>query len=319
MYSFIELLRALAALLITNSHFDGVYPWEISWGGCPGVSLFFAISGFLLVKSVQRESFLPWWAKKVIRLYIPLTLVNVVTVLLGFRKASISLFLFPITINLWYVPAVSFLYILYYFVLHKLGGMQEAKVKAVAFVAVIYVIVYFFSFKDVFFVEKEIIFRLLYCFSAMMLGSIIYEKKNHENIKSMRCLWLLLGVASCGGFLIMKLLMNRVLLFIKLQFMTQIFSVTFACFMMLAGLGYEQKIQELMKTWIGRILAMISRCSLEIYLVQFAIIGVFKGVVFPLNFVLIVGVIIISAEVIHRLSVVVERKAVLFLLKSINS
>ena len=26
MYSFIELLRALAAMLITNSHFDGVYP-----------------------------------------------------------------------------------------------------------------------------------------------------------------------------------------------------------------------------------------------------------------------------------------------------
>lgn len=37
MYSFIELLRALAAMLITNSHFDGVYPWNISWGGCPGV------------------------------------------------------------------------------------------------------------------------------------------------------------------------------------------------------------------------------------------------------------------------------------------
>lgn len=36
MYSFIELLRAIAALLITNSHFDGVYPWDISWGvsGC---------------------------------------------------------------------------------------------------------------------------------------------------------------------------------------------------------------------------------------------------------------------------------------------
>ena len=41
MYSFIELLRALAAMLITNSHFDGVYPWNISWGGMPrGISVF---------------------------------------------------------------------------------------------------------------------------------------------------------------------------------------------------------------------------------------------------------------------------------------
>jgi peptidoglycan/LPS O-acetylase OafA/YrhL len=33
MYEFIELLRAVAALLITNSHFDGVYPWNSSRGG----------------------------------------------------------------------------------------------------------------------------------------------------------------------------------------------------------------------------------------------------------------------------------------------
>lgn len=32
-YFFIELARAIACMLITNSHFDGVYPWDISWGG----------------------------------------------------------------------------------------------------------------------------------------------------------------------------------------------------------------------------------------------------------------------------------------------
>ena len=100
MYSFIELLRALAAMLITNSHFDGVYPWNISWGGCPGVALLFTISGFLLVSSVKKKDFLPWWSKKVIRLYIPLAIVNIITVIIGFRSASVSLFLFPIMINL---------------------------------------------------------------------------------------------------------------------------------------------------------------------------------------------------------------------------
>ena len=113
MYSFVELLRAFAAALITNSHFDGVYPWNISWGGCPGVALFFAISGFLLVKSVSKEHFFPWWIKKVIRLYIPLTIVNIITVLVGFRKPSVLLFLFPIN-TLWYVPVIAILYIPYY-------------------------------------------------------------------------------------------------------------------------------------------------------------------------------------------------------------
>ena len=85
MYSFIELLRAIAAMLITNSHFDGVYPWNISWGGCPRVALFFTISGFLLVSSAKKQDFFPWWSKKVIRLYIPLTIVNIITVIIGFR------------------------------------------------------------------------------------------------------------------------------------------------------------------------------------------------------------------------------------------
>ena len=61
MYSFIELLRALAVLLITNSHFDGVYPWDISWGGCPGVAIFCLISGFLLVNGGSDHNFFPWW------------------------------------------------------------------------------------------------------------------------------------------------------------------------------------------------------------------------------------------------------------------
>lgn len=129
MYSFIELLRALAALLITNSHFDGVYPWNISWGGCPGVSLFFMISGFLLVKGVRNSAgFLYWWFNKVIRLYIPLTVVNLLTVLIGYRQASFMLFLFPISINLWYVPAIAMLYLFYYFALNKWGGVQDTAI-----------------------------------------------------------------------------------------------------------------------------------------------------------------------------------------------
>lgn len=125
MYSFIELLRALAAMLITNSHFDGVYPWNISWGGCPGVALFFLISGFVLVKSVQKEKFFPWWLKKVMRLYIPLSIVNIVTVLIGYRTPSIMLFIFPININLWYVPAITVLYIAYYLIIRKLNGGEK--------------------------------------------------------------------------------------------------------------------------------------------------------------------------------------------------
>lgn len=301
MYSFIEILRAIAVMLITNSHFDGVYPWDISWGGCPGVSLFFVISGFLLVSSVKKQDFFLWWIKKIIRLYIPLTIVNVITVIIGFRSASISLFLFPIMINLWYVPCVAVLYIPYYMLLKKaIGGGY--RVCAILLTVVAYIGLYFVRFRNEFFVEPEVWFRALYGFIAMLIGSLIYDNRESKLIKSKRLLSLLMAAFMCGSFLIMKLLMNRVSILIDFQFMTQVFGVAFAAFMMLAGIGYEEEIEKLMGTMIGKPIEIISKCSLEIYLVQFAIIHYMKKAVFPINFVAIVLSITGTAFVIHQVS-----------------
>ncbi len=302
MYSFIELLRALAAMLITNSHFDGVYPWNISWGGCPGVALFFLISGFVLVKSVQKENFFPWWLKKVIRLYIPMSIVNLITVLIGYRTPSIKLFLFPININLWYVPAIAILSILYYFILCKLRGYR---ILAIVLAAVIYIVAYIARYRNEFFVEPEVGFRLLYGYIAMMIGSLIFDHKDNEKVKSRRAMQLLLGVASCGGFLFMKLFLNRVPMLMRFQFMTQVFGVAFAMFMMLAGLGYEQRIQVFMKTRIGKVVEFVSTCSLEIYLVQFVIIAYLKRIVFPVNLIVIGAIILVAAYMVHKVSQII--------------
>ena len=302
MYSFIELLRALAVLLITNSHFDGVYPWDISWGGCSGVAIFFLISGFLLVKGCSEYNFFPWWKKKVMRLYIPLTLVNVVTILIGFRTASISLFVFPIGINLWYVPAISIFYIFYYFIIRKFRS-DIYKIVTIFFIIVIYAINYVMQYRNEFFVEPELTFRLLYGFTAMLIGSLIYDHRNSNTFKTKRIMWLILGIGSCGGFLFVKLFINYgFLIFIKIQFITQVFGVAFALFMLLAGIGYENDIRKLMKTWIGKILRKVSTYSLDIYLVQFVIIYYLKNIIFPINFILITVLIFLSAMILHSLS-----------------
>lgn len=307
MYQFIELLRALAAMLITNSHFDGVYPWNISWGGCPGVALFFLISGFVLVKSVQKENFFPWWLKKVTRLYIPLSIVNLVTVLIGYRTPSISLFLFPININLWYVPAIAVLYIVYYFILRKFRG-GGYRILAIMLTSIIYIVTYIVRYRNEFFVEPEIGFRILYGFVAMMIGSLIFDHKDSDKLKLRRVIWLLLGVISCGGFLFIKLFINRVPILMRFQFMTQVFGVAFAMFMMLAGLGYEKEIQTFMGTRIGRVVELISSCSLEIYLVQFVIIMYLKEMIFPINLIAILLVIVGVAYIVNRLSNLAYRK-----------
>lgn len=48
-FLFIVMIRALAACIITNAHYRGVYPTDlIANGGLLGDVLFFAVSGFCL-------------------------------------------------------------------------------------------------------------------------------------------------------------------------------------------------------------------------------------------------------------------------------
>ena len=152
---------------------------------------------------MSKESFPKWWIKKVIRLYIPLTVVNIITILIGFRRASVSLFLFPVGINLWYVPVISVLYIPYSFIVRAdntdirriRGGYRGI---SIFFALIVYVILYLVRYRDEFFVEPEIIYRVIYGFIGMMIGSFMYDKK--ELYKSDNALFfMIMSIFCCGG------------------------------------------------------------------------------------------------------------------------
>jgi peptidoglycan/LPS O-acetylase OafA/YrhL len=72
------ILQCLAALLIANSHLEGLYPrsWMAA-DGLIGNSLFFFLSGFGLMKSGQKSnrSFLNYYLRRIARIYPALWLV----------------------------------------------------------------------------------------------------------------------------------------------------------------------------------------------------------------------------------------------------
>jgi peptidoglycan/LPS O-acetylase OafA/YrhL len=274
---------------------------QLTGGGCPGVALFFTISGFVLVKSVEKSNvFFKWWSKKILRLYTSLTIVNIIIVLLGYREPSLLLFVFPIN-SFWYVPAITLLYIPYYVIVKNLNR-RRCRIIAFFLAIVLYFSLYILRYRESFFVEPEVGFRLIYGFIAMMIGSIIYDEYNSERKSKSGSLWILLAVMSCVGFLASKIMMGRVEFVMKIQFITQVFGVAFATFSLMAGNSYEKQIQQFMKKKMGRLLSIISTCSLEIFLVQFAIIDFFKPLTFPVNFVLIIVGITGISYLIHLFS-----------------
>ena len=61
-------LRILAMILITNSHFGGIYPKSsMAFGGLLGNIIFFAVSGYCLADI--KEPFGKWYPKRLLRIY----------------------------------------------------------------------------------------------------------------------------------------------------------------------------------------------------------------------------------------------------------
>lgn len=58
MYVFIDILKTIGAVLITNSHFDELYPYKImSTGGALGNAIFFLVAGFCLSHKIEGTLF----------------------------------------------------------------------------------------------------------------------------------------------------------------------------------------------------------------------------------------------------------------------
>ena len=98
MYQFIVILRAIACILITNSHQEEIYPIRIlASGGLLGDVIYFAISGYCLY-SIAQQSFGRWYFKRLKRVYPPVWITAGTFILNGVYVAvSTKRVLSPIT------------------------------------------------------------------------------------------------------------------------------------------------------------------------------------------------------------------------------
>ena len=117
-FLFIVLIRALAAMVITNAHYTGIYPTDlIANGGLLGDVLFFAVSGFCLANT--QGSFRKWYLKRFVRVYIPSWVITIIYIFLGFYVVSdwkdfVVFFVWP---THWhFVASIILLYIPLFFV-----------------------------------------------------------------------------------------------------------------------------------------------------------------------------------------------------------
>ena len=121
MIFFITVLRALAACLITNAHYTGIYPIEIiANGGLIGDVLFFAVSGYCLYNvkyELSPKGFALWYGKRLWRVYPPVILMTLIYMLAGYyslkEQNAFWWYVYPTYYH--FVASIIILYIPFFF------------------------------------------------------------------------------------------------------------------------------------------------------------------------------------------------------------
>ncbi len=314
-FFFITLIRALAAVIITNAHYTGIYPSDlIANGGLLGDVMFFSVSGFCLAN--PKISFGKWYLKRLWRIYAVVWVITLIYVLLGAYEVNtwvdgLKWFAYPTKYH--FVASITLLYIPLYFVARyvKLTKKNFAILSLGLLMAqlALYFTVYDTTYYHIDTVREPMIEFLF--FLAMLLGLFFrteYSGHSDHIPKSGwkgqdLMLWLLLLVLM-GVYFASKLLFVKKASLSEWQIMNQV--VLFITLICLFNRAYsiEDKLKKWSKKKSWRVVEFLSDHTLEIYCVQYVIINKVRllELFFPLNWLLLTASILLTATALRWVS-----------------
>lgn len=302
MVFFITFLRALAACFITNAHYTGIYPTDlISNGGLIGDILFFAVSGYCLCN--VRMSFLPWYGKRIYRVYIPVIIITVLYLVFGYYTfEEHNLFgwlVYPTAYH--FVASIILLYIPFYVVM-KVKPLRNnlGLVIGTCFVLymAIYILVYDKSYYHIDNVHEPMI-RFLFM-ECMLLGA--WFKQNDKKFRNkFKFRYLITAIVLFMVYFASKLLLSHRESVAPFQIVNQIVIFMLLFFMFCSFAGLDSRL-EYLPVAVKKIIEFISSITLEIYVVQYYLIEAIRPIGrFPINWILLTAAIILSAFLLNRI------------------
>lgn len=288
----IDIIKFLAALLITNSHFGSIYPPELSvfaTGGAIGDALFFFCSGFtLFLKPMGR--FDSWYKKRINRIYPTV-----------FACAIVCAFVFNTSNDMrhtiihgggWFVSCIMIYYVIAYLVdklMSKRLGL--AFFFSIVVVAIAYVL---WDKPSNFSIYGHTYLKWVFFFLAMLLGAIVGKK---GVIISGRKSLLLLVISVLLYYAIVILsLHNDLINDIQLLSLIPLLGITLFMYT-LCNCSIAQRLFN--NKYINWVVMFVGGLCLEIYLIQTPLLKLDLGVPFPVNYVAMFALIIVSAYILR--------------------
>ena len=281
----IDILKFLAVLLITNSHFDTLYPESLSYlgtGGAIGDALFFFCSGYtLFLKPMGRFDL--WYKKRIRRIYPSVIMWALLSAVVFSSRASVDK---AILYGAWFISCIM----IYYIAIWLIGRLWLNK-SIFAFLFIITTVGYFYMEKPCGYnIYGETYLKWVFFFMFMLLGAFIGRETKKTYSLTRSFIWTLVSTLSYYAILIMcriDMLPNYMQL-LSLLFLLMVVYNMYALF--------STKVSRLFASrYIKYIVLFIGGLCLEIYLVQMNIIWMCGSFSFPLNlFVASVGIVLLA-------------------------
>ena len=277
----LSLMRFLAVILITNSHIGPLYPPHLqflSTGGALGNSLFFFCSGFALYLSNRDTGFAPWAIRRFTRIYPSLWIFMTVCFLGGIQSFRLPDIIIP---TFWFLQAIFVFYVFFFYSI-KFFERQLWKVCA-AFIFPL-LVTYFYVPHHEWIIENTEHNHFLhwyFYYIIMLFGAIAAQRRTNTESPSSIARPLsavLLIVTVYYSFKIYILHSASPIYDVQLciPILLTLFSIyMFRLFERLSNIGTKKT---------AAIVNYIASLTLDIYIVQFVIMGYFTRYTFPFGY-----------------------------------
>ncbi len=309
MIFFINALRALAACLITNSHYTDVYPLSIiANGGMLGNIIFFAVSGYCLYN--VRLAFPKWYFKRLYRIYPAVWIVTGIYFLLGsydFTEHSARWWIIYPTFY-HFIASIVALYIPFY-IFMRFPVFRNRLVPGGGGIAVAWLLIYFTVYdRSYYHIDnvRQPMVRFLFM-ECMLLGAWFRQNDaKFRNVFKFRY-----AVASVLLFFIYfasKIALSRYEFLAEYQIFNHFIIFALLVVLFRTFMGLDSKLERLPKP-VKCAIVLVSTLTLEIYVVQYRALIDFLAPIgrFPLNWFATSSAILLCAYILHKICGVISR------------
>lgn len=295
----LSLMRFLAVILITNSHIGPLYPPHLqflSTGGALGNSLFFFCSGFALYLSNRDTGFAPWAIRRFTRIYPSLWIFMTVCFLGGIQSFRLPDIIIP---TFWFLQAIFVFYVFFFYSI-KFFERQLWKVCA-AFIFPL-LVTYFYVPHHEWIIENTEHNHFLhwyFYYIIMLFGAIAAQRRtNTESPSSIaRPLSAVLLIVTVYYSLKIYILHSASPIYdvqLCIPILLTLFSIyMFRLFERLSNIGTKKT---------AAIVNYIASLTLDIYIVQFVIMGYFIRYTFPFGYFGSIAAILLAAGILNYIS-----------------